>query len=223
MANVGLNHRVGPNRSWVECARALAAAGFASLRFDLSGLGDSEPRSDARTEAERAVVDLQEALDFMVAGGLAKHFVLVGNCSGIDSLHTVSLRDPRVVGAVHIDGYAYRNFGFRWRWVPLRWLQSNRWRRRLRFGGEYRSSQVVRPDRAIWKRDIPSREQFGRDLETLLTRGVRLLLVYTGGLGGSYNHGSQFYECFGHRGDVDVEYRPRADHLLASVRANGPP
>ncbi len=45
--NVGINHRVGPYRILVDLSRDLAARGFASLRFDLSGRGDSEPRREA--------------------------------------------------------------------------------------------------------------------------------------------------------------------------------
>lgn len=56
--NVGLNHRVGPGRLNVDLARRLAHSGYATLRFDLSGLGDSEPRDDPRSEGDRAVVDL---------------------------------------------------------------------------------------------------------------------------------------------------------------------
>ena len=47
VSNVGLNHRPGPNRIWVEFARRMAEKGFVTLRFDLSGLGDSESRRDA--------------------------------------------------------------------------------------------------------------------------------------------------------------------------------
>ncbi|HHO68021.1 MAG TPA: alpha/beta hydrolase, partial [Gammaproteobacteria bacterium] len=39
--NAGLLHRVGPYRMHVDLARQLAARGYASLRFDLSGRGDS--------------------------------------------------------------------------------------------------------------------------------------------------------------------------------------
>ena len=39
--NAGAVHHVGPNRTTVEIARALAANGIASLRFDLETLGDS--------------------------------------------------------------------------------------------------------------------------------------------------------------------------------------
>ena len=44
MLNAGLIHRVGPNRLHVRLARELAARGFLSLRLDLSGRGDSDPR-----------------------------------------------------------------------------------------------------------------------------------------------------------------------------------
>ena len=216
-ANVGLNHRVGPSRSWVECARALAREGFASLRFDLSGLGDSEPRSDALSDSERAARDLQEALDYLAERGLARRFVLIGNCSGVDSLHTLAGRDPRVAGAVYIDGYAYRNTAFLWRWMLLRWLEPNRWLRYWRFRGMYRSPAAT-AERPLWKREIPSRDEFGRDLEALVARGVRLLFVFTGGMGLHYNHSSQFYDSFGHKGAVAVTYHPRADHLLTSTR-----
>ena len=58
--NAGLVHRVGPHRMSVRIARELAAQGFASLRFDLSGVGDSEPRRDNLSYEERALLDVRE-------------------------------------------------------------------------------------------------------------------------------------------------------------------
>src|SRR5688572_22932114 len=61
--NVGLHHRVGPYRIYVDLARRLAEAGYGSLRFDTSGLGDSETsRNDARSDAERNVADVRAAM-----------------------------------------------------------------------------------------------------------------------------------------------------------------
>ena len=217
-SNVGLNHRVGPNRSWVEFARAVAQGGFPSLRFDLSGLGDSEPRRDAPTDSERAAIDLTEALDFLVERGVATRFVLVANCSGVDSLHTVACRDRRVAGAVYIDGYAYRNAGYRWRRALLKWVQPWRWRRWLLYRRRYQASQgSAMEQEQLWKRDIPSREQFAADLRTLVARGVRILLVFTSGFDLHYNYRRQFHDMFGHRGVIDVEYYSRFDHLLSRV------
>jgi pimeloyl-ACP methyl ester carboxylesterase len=215
-SNVGLNHRVGPNRCWVELARALARVGFPSLRFDLSGFGDSEPRCDGRSDSERAALDLTEALDFLEQRGVATRFVLIANCSGVDSLHTVACRDPRVVGAVSIDGYAYRNSTYRWRRSVLKWLQPRRWRRWV-LGRRQQVPQGQRDveQEQLWRRDIPTRERFGADVTALVRRGVRLLFVFTGGMDLHYNHRGQFHDMFGHRGVVDVEFYPRFDHLLS--------
>ena len=43
--NAGFLHRVGPYRLYVDMSRKLAAMGFWAVRFDLSGKGDSKPRS----------------------------------------------------------------------------------------------------------------------------------------------------------------------------------
>lgn len=215
-SNVGLNHRVGPSRSWVDLARALAQSGFPSLRFDLSGLGDSEPRRDAPTDSERAALDLTEALDFLQKRGLARRFALVANCSGVDSLHAVACRDTRVAGAVYIDGYAYRNSGYRWRRAVLRWIEPSRWRRwmrnRRRRGAGQGSAQE---QQQLWKRDIPSRERFGADVEAMVGRGVEFLFIFTGGFDLHYNYRGQFHDTFGHRETIDVEYYPRFDHVLS--------
>ncbi len=224
-SNVGLNHRVGPNRSWVELARELAKAGYASLRFDLSGLGDSEPRPDGRPDSERAVLDLTEALDFLEAQASIERFVLVANCSGVDSLHAVALRDPRVVGGVYIDGFGWRNSAYRWRRRILGPLQLDRWRRHFSRGRIYREARRHTGETVeVWKRDLPTREQFAEDLDRLLARDVRLLFVYTGGMDQLYNYRGQFHDTFGHREEVDVAFYPRADHLLsrAEDRARDP-
>jgi len=212
-ANVGLNHRVGPSRSWVECARALAGGGFASLRFDLSGRGDSQPRRDARSDSERAVLDLTEALDFLEASGVARRFVLIANCSGVDSQHAVALRDPRVAGAVYLDGYAYRNRGYRWRRALVRIFELARWRRFLWHRREYR--RVRGTAEPLWQRDLPTRGAFAADLAALVARELRLLFVFTGGMDLHYNHRSQFHDSFGYRDVVDVEFYKHFDHLLS--------
>jgi pimeloyl-ACP methyl ester carboxylesterase len=218
-ANVGLNHRVGPNRLWVELARRLAQAGYATLRFDLSGFGDSLPRRDTRGDLERAVLDLQEALDFLAARRGARRFVLVANCSGTDSQHTLSLRDERVCGLLTIDGYAYRDASY-WLRRALRVFQPARWRRRalqrrLRREGAQREPGAPRAE--VWTRDIPTRAAFAADLDRLAARGVRALFLFTSGADLRYNHRGQFHRMFGHRDTVEVAWDGHADHLLSTA------
>ena len=224
LSNVGINSRIGPFRIWVDLARVLASLGFTTLRFDLSGLGDSEPRRDTRNEFERAASDVREAMDFLAQKKDARQFILIGLCSGVDQVHAVSLADPRVVGAVHLDGYNYRTRGFYVRRATVELLDPARWRRFL--GRKLRPIRGDEPQRRevgeaeeIYIRDYPSREKLEADLDALLRRGVRLMFVYSG-TQTDYRYASQFYEMFGgidFRGRIDVEFYPQADHTFSFV------
>ena len=64
LLNAGLVHRVGPYRMHVEIARALATAGFPTLRIDQSGKGDSGKRigTNGKESAIADVIDCVSAL-----------------------------------------------------------------------------------------------------------------------------------------------------------------
>jgi hypothetical protein len=85
--NVGLLSHHGPDRLWVDLARACASrGGMRCVRVDLNGLGDSPPRP-GRAELVNFPVDaLQDMSDIRRAvtddGG--EDVVLVGVCSGAD-------------------------------------------------------------------------------------------------------------------------------------------
>ena len=83
--NAGAVHRVGPNRVGVTLARELAAAGFACLRFDLEGIGDSVLRAAGRENhpyPATALDDARAAFDFLRGEFGYARFVSVGLCSG---------------------------------------------------------------------------------------------------------------------------------------------
>lgn len=218
-ANVGLNHRVGPSRGWVELARRLADKGFLSLRFDLAGFGDSDQRREAIDDTERAVMDTREAMDFLAERHGQDRFVIVANCSGVDSQHVTALRDERVVGMVAIDGYVYRNRGYALH-KALRPFDTDRWRRyflrrRLaRAGGGRRGTGSAND---VWTRDWLTQEQFATVLATLTARGTRILFVYTSGVDTHLNYAGQFHDMFGYRDRIEVAFFPRADHLFAET------
>lgn len=110
----GLLHHIGPTRLYVELARSLSAQGVPGLRFDLSGAGDSEPSSLGGDFQERSVREVGEAMDHLQATYGHKRFVLLGLCSGADDALATSLQDPRVVGIVLLNGYAYPAGRFKW-------------------------------------------------------------------------------------------------------------
>ena len=75
---------VGPNRVYVSIARRLAAEGVPVLRFDIAGVGDSEPHpGDAENVVytDRAANDVSAALAYMRALGYSS-IVAGGICAG---------------------------------------------------------------------------------------------------------------------------------------------
>ncbi len=82
--NAGVNDHVGPARVWVTLARALAARGFRTVRFDFSGLGASalRPGADIRTSFSSAAIEDVADAQRAVSPDDPAEVVLVGLCSG---------------------------------------------------------------------------------------------------------------------------------------------
>lgn len=233
MLNSGLLHRVGAGRFHVDLARRLAAAGISSLRFDFSGIGDSEPRRDALAFEQAAVLEVREAMDYMAGTRQVNRFVLVGLCSGADMGFFAAQRDARVVGLVQLDPFVYRTWRyyvrrfapkvFSWRpwWniltgktyvgpVVRRWLGRGD---TIRVMGD---SAVVSP----YARDFPPQSTVTAGLQALAARGVRMYSIFTSGLEEHLNHARQYRDAFGEVrfGDLlDVEYNRHADHVFTDV------
>lgn len=231
MWNVGIHHRVGPYRIQVDMARELANRGIASLRFDLSGMGDSEIRQASRTDQERALDDIRDAMAMLGKRRGIRRFVPIGFCSSVDSVHALSLTDDRVAGACFIEGYAYRTRGF-WVHYPMRMVDTMRWKRRVirklpmwlssvsTLGKKRIVIDPIEQEREalgpIFARQYPSRAQFGADIHRMAARGARLLFVYVGG-DTDFDHRSQLEEMIGGlpSGDrVEVTYYDGADHTF---------
>jgi pimeloyl-ACP methyl ester carboxylesterase len=103
LLNAGLMHRVGPNRTYVQIARALAAQGFTVLRFDFSGMGDSRPRADHLPYMQSAPQEAGEAMSWLAEHHAARRFILIGHCAGAGVALLVARDDQRVVGAALIN------------------------------------------------------------------------------------------------------------------------
>ncbi len=193
LLNAGLVHRVGPGRTSVQLARRLADLGFASLRFDHTGKGDSMPRVDASPFVEASARETAEVLDRLESEIGASRFILVGLCSGAVTAFRVARDDRRVVGAVMMNGQVYEQnaewdrFVYNRGWA--RWylkgalFRRDSWRRFLTGRIHYRrllgvlARQVrnrLRPPQAV--KQVADR--LTAEVDSVIGRGVRLLLVY---------------------------------------------
>lgn len=96
MLNAGAIHHVGPNRLYATLSRQLAARGFACLRMDLEGLGDSVLRTEGRENHPyplNAIEDVDAAIEFLKQRGYTR-FVALGLCSGSHTAFHAALRLP---------------------------------------------------------------------------------------------------------------------------------
>jgi uncharacterized protein len=94
----GPQYRAGSHRQFVALARCLADAGFAVLRFDVRGMGDS---SGALRNFEQVGADIRAAIDaLLVTVPSVQRVALWGLCDGASAalLYLHEQRDARVAG-----------------------------------------------------------------------------------------------------------------------------
>ncbi len=222
--NAGIVHRMGPFRLHVDLARQLAARGFKTLRMDLSGLGDSRPRSGKLgSQQSRALVDVADAMDHLEATTGTKKFVVLGLCSGAFNAHQVSVNDSRIVGSVFMDGIVFRTFGFYVRWYMSRLFNLRYWKnflmRRLSNTSETKESEGETLAEGEFFGDDLDRDLVIEDLKGMLDRGVRMLFLYTDGYDDICGR-AQFKEMYGLRpnqGQLQVEYYPKSEHTFRLI------
>lgn len=194
--NAGLVHRIGPFRLHVEMTRRLNASGYPTLRFDLSTLGDSGSSGESQTKVQQVNADVDDAMRLLGQQAGCSRFVLIGLCSGAQNAHSVACSDNKVVGAVFLDGYAYRTFGYRIRHYIPRLFDGERWRRALTRSRNQQAAATRSPEPVFAV--APSPQAVVRtDLAGMIERGMRLSLIYSGGISNYFNHSRQFRECFG--------------------------
>ncbi len=100
----GSTHHIGNGRAYVTLARHLAEAGIASLRVDLTGMGDSPAGDNPRHphyDPER-IAEGVAGLDLLEREGFTKAMAF-GLCSGAHTALQVTLADDRVVGNIVLN------------------------------------------------------------------------------------------------------------------------
>lgn len=226
--NSGIIHRVGPNRMSVTLARTLAAQGFAVLRFDLSGIGDSEPREDVLPPLDAAFADIREVLDSLEAGKGPIKVVLAGLCSGADHSALYGGSDPRVVGLVLLDPSVPRTRRYYINHYAPRLLRARTWSALV--AGRHPLWQSLRnrlsgnppKDSAADARlvDTPEvRAILERGYKAAADNGIEMLAVCTADRDSRLNYRDQLLDAFpgvdfGAR--LRLEYFEDADHTFSA-------
>jgi dienelactone hydrolase len=239
LLNSGVIHRVGSNRLYVELARALAAHGVTTLRFDLSGIGDSERRSDVGSVRESIQRDVTDAVAYLNGQGAAG-IVLFGLCSGAFDAFRSAGTIENVVGAFMVDMpgpfQSWRHFvhhvGARLRksdgqTILAKLLDRSTGVLQRIIADEAPASGAEacaapappRDGYIVGARSRTTREQMAEELEGLLARNVDLYFVFTAGLERNYNHESQFRGVFpdaARHARLSHAFLPDADHAFGT-------
>jgi pimeloyl-ACP methyl ester carboxylesterase len=225
----GLIHRVGPNHMYADLCRQAADAGFYALRFDFSGIGDSEPRKDFLPFHKSCVLEVQEAMDFLSRTVKTEQFVLVGLCSGANACYFSALEDRRVAGGILINTQSFQEEGgdelldyatgsalTRYLFSPQAWLKVLKGT--ARYGGKVRKLAKHLVATLFQKNRLSEKARAaGQGLFELAERDVDLLLLYSKG-----DRGLEYFNLLGRReiarlqetGRVQVEILNGTDHLF---------
>jgi hypothetical protein len=228
LTNSGVIPRSGPHRMNVHLARTLAKHGVASIRFDMSGLGDSLRAGGAANVTAQWVADTRDVMDYAQQHFGCGRFAMIGFCSGAEVAYKTALQDTRLAAAVLWDLYAYQTLQSQLRTFAYR----------LKRAGALGAAQKLLAKLGIHKPNtpatasarpqifepakIPSAQEYAQDLLALAQRGMALIVLQCGGEPEWYNYGGQFDATLGKlglRGLVDFDYLERSDHLLTQPHA----
>lgn len=220
--NAGIVHRVGPFRIHVDIARQLAAQGFATLRLDLSGLGDSAARTGKIDIEDRALLDVSDAMDFLEQEMGTNRFTLLGLCSGAYNAHRIAVKDERIVGSVFMDGIVFRTAGFHIRRF-MRYFRPRFWRNTIKRRMMQNSGDLDQETAAFTESEFfdvgKSRDEVVQELRSMMKRKVQMLFLYTDGYDDIVGR-QQFQEMYGLQpdgGQLQVEYYPKSEHTFRLI------
>lgn len=224
LTNSGVIPRFGPNRMNVRLAREFAQIGIASIRFDLTGLGDSGKAGGQHTASEQWIRDTLQAIDLAEQQWGTAQFFMVGFCSGAEVAHLAALRDGRLRGAVLWDFLALPT----WRsaiHTTIYKLHRAGWSgaaNKLIDWVKHRIRPTPRPAAIQAPRPPIDEKGYINRFQTLCDQGVQLLFLYSGGEPEWYTYKHQFRDMFRGQAFVkQVEYDQIyiSDHLISTQRA----
>ncbi len=229
LLNSGAIHRVGSCRLSVLIARAITEnLGVPSLRFDYSGIGDSEPRRTTQSRDQLAVEEVKEAMDFVQQTEGIEKFVIYGLCSGARDAFRTCVSDPRVIGIAQVDGCAYRNTKYHLQHYRERVFNAGQWVKFVTESLPQHASRFFKKtsnfeDENMFVQEwepYPPRQTVANDYAALVERKVQFYVLYTGSWVEQYNYKTQFFDMFS---DVDfgdsitLKYRRETNHIHSDL------
>jgi pimeloyl-ACP methyl ester carboxylesterase len=226
--NSGIIHRVGHHRMYVSLSRALAGAGFQVLRFDQSGVGDSDSREDGLSLFEGVLADVRDVVDWLVSTRRAQRIILVGLCSGADHSLVYGISDPRVCGLVLLDPSIPPTRGYYLRYFWRHCLRAKSWTNFLTGCGPF--WKWLRKLLALAQDDPWERHRLNLSDPTIwaflqnayqrsMDMGLQCLVAFTSGLPHQHNYARQIFDAFPtvpFSGQLQLEYFAGSDHVFTS-------
>jgi pimeloyl-ACP methyl ester carboxylesterase len=218
-------------------SRLLAAQGIPSLRFDLSGIGDSPTRTDKVPFEESSVQETRDAMDYLAETRGCDRFLLAGICTGAVASYHTALADPRVLGALMINAQglldlsdeetrAYlANRKARRYYVGSAIYNYRSWLRLISGRADYRElfrvlrSKLIRPRTESLGR-APRAVKVQKGLRALADRGTKLFFLFSEGDPGidelNIVLGDE-REAFCAQRDVTMRIVENADHMFTAL------
>jgi len=228
--NTGIIHRVGHHRMFVTMSRVLAAAGYSVLRFDFSGIGDSDPRGGSLSTVEAAMADIRDALDWVEQSSRATRFILLGLCSGADYAVFYGHTDDRIAGLILLDPSIPQTLRYYVHFLAPRLKRLHSWidlitgrSRTLRMWVNYLLGAHLRlPGRAsrlATEMNLIDRGRVERYYQSTVDKGINILAVFTQE-STRQTYREQMVEAlrnvnFGE--SLDLEYFAGSDHLFIGL------
>ena len=227
LLNSGLLGHIGPFRLYVRMARKFADMGFNTLRFDLSGIGDSERHLDVRTREEQHMGDIKCVLDYLDKTENCKSYIVMGICTGADNAHKAMLKDKRIIGAVSIDGYAYKTPRYYFNLYAPKLVSISSWKTLIKqiikkIKTKLAPKKEVVPQSIEYRWVEPTKEKTEKDYNVFIERDVNLLAVFTASWPYNYlNQHSDSFKAIPFGENIQAVYLENAEHIfpLAEDRA----
>ena len=140
----GPQYRAGSHRQFILLARHLASQGIPAMRFDVSGMGDSNGQSRSFQQLDD---DIRAAIDcFLASCPNLNQVVLWGLCDGASAALFYGYQDSRVKGLVLLNPWVFTEQGAAKTYLKHYYLQrllsKDLWRKVFSFKFDFSASVV---------------------------------------------------------------------------------